>query len=88
MEKLPWESKLEWEDKGPYLIAWLPDKPRKVDASSLEVSTVEEPGKGYRWCVWFEDGYAPSVDEAKVAVERAAAKTLLGVLVEMGVIVR
>lgn len=72
--------KLNWEDKDTHFIAWLPI----LDASCLEVCKTEEPGKGYRWTVWHQGGYASNVEAAKAACEAAVRQSLVSVLDTMG----
>jgi hypothetical protein len=76
-------SKLKWEKKSDtYEVACLENG---VDASSLEVDALHDPVKGVRWTVWFEGGYAPTMEEAKLACEAAATQRLLACLHQLGI---
>jgi hypothetical protein len=74
MTKLKWEKKSDtWE------IAWLDG----IDASCLEVKASVEPHRGFRWGVWDDGGFEPTMEEAKLACEAAAQRRLLAALTQV-----
>lgn len=75
MTKLKWEKKSDsWE------IAWLG---HGIDASNLDVDATVDPSKGVKWSVWYEGGFEPTMEEAKLACEAAVERCLLSALTQL-----